>query len=127
MRKVPKVASTLENVVEESQENVPEPTDKAQAVKFNTLPQDTSTSSANTSKTEEVKKKKRKVLGSTKTLFDDDEEAVAPTIVEAASKAPMNGARKRAPIAGGVKNAFAAASFSPLKRDRRGVGASFLA
>ncbi|KAH8202295.1 hypothetical protein TruAng_003572 [Truncatella angustata] len=100
MRKVPKVASTLENVVEESQENVPEPTDKAQAVKFNTLPQDTSTSSANTSKTEEVKKKKRKVLGSTKTLFDEDEEAVAPTVVEAASRAPMNGARKRAPIAG---------------------------
>jgi len=28
---------------------------------------------------------------------------------------------------GGKKNAFAGASFSPLKRDRRGVGASFLA
>lgn len=130
LKKTAKIAQALEMVAEEDQENVPEPTEKTQTVKFTAaLPQDTSTSSANTSRGEEPKKKKRKVLGSTKTtLFDDDEEAVATIATKVAGKSAMGGgARKRAPLAGGVRNAFAGASFSPLKRDRRGVGASFLA
>ncbi|GAP83089.1 putative rossmann-fold NAD (+)-binding protein [Rosellinia necatrix] len=86
---------------------------------------------------EAPKKKKRKVLGSTKTLFDEDDGAVptaAPAAVvrkpAAASKVQLGGGAKRtkAPLGGGQRNAFAGtASFSPLKRDRRGVGASFLA
>lgn len=93
----------------------------------------------------EPKKKKRKLLGgaSTNVLFDgaaDAEDAAVPVPAAAPVAAPA----KRIPMgkvalgghaglaakkAGGlgVKNAFAAASFSPLKRDRRGVGASFLA
>jgi hypothetical protein len=73
----------------------------------------------------EVKKKKRKLLGAANTtLFDDDdaEEAVKPR------PQPATGRRSRTVLGGGVRNAFAAgSSFSPLKRERRGVNASFLA
>lgn len=72
----------------------------------------------------EVKKKKRKLLGAANTtLFDDnDGEAVVQ-----AKPPPVAGRRTRAVLGGGVRNAFAAGtSFSPLKRDRRGVNASFL-
>ncbi|KAB5515247.1 hypothetical protein GE09DRAFT_1160668 [Coniochaeta sp. 2T2.1] len=89
----------------------------------------------------EPKKKKRKLLGgaSTSVLFDgaaDAEDAPAPAA--APVKAPVKrvsmgkaalgagGAAKRA-VGLGAKNAFAGGSFSPLKRDRRGVSASFLA
>lgn len=73
------------------------------------------------------KKKKRKVLGSTKTLFDEDD-AEAPAVRKPA-KVALGGKRAKAPLGGGGQvNAFAGSkTFSPLKRDRRGVGASFLA
>lgn len=90
----------------------------------------------------EPKKKKRKLVGgrSTSVLPDgtaDAEDAANPAAVLSPVAAPV----KRAPMGkvglGGVaakravglgaKNAFGGASFSPLKRDRRGVGASFLA
>ncbi|EFW99304.1 viral a-type inclusion protein [Grosmannia clavigera kw1407] len=96
----------------------------------------------------EPKKKKRKILGaSNSTIFNDDddagvkgsvvEEAVAgasgPTVKRTAKALggtrPMaTGAGKRTML-GGVRNAFGAVGggFSPLKRDRRGVNASFLA
>lgn len=67
------------------------------------------------------KKKKRKILGSN-TLFDDDEGETAPRPVKPALAA---GRRLKAPL-GGVTNAFGGRTFSPLKRDRRGVHASFL-
>lgn len=131
LKKAAKAAPALEQVAEEGQEDESEPADKTQAVKFDVdQAQDTSTSSANTSavpKPAEPKKKKRKVLGSTKTLFDDDEEADAEAAPKAAGRVPTTGgAKKRAPL-GGVRNAFAGASFSPLKKEKRGVGASFLA
>lgn len=94
----------------------------------------------------EPKKKKRKLLGNVSkatTLFDepDAEDAERPVpVASATSRAPTAAAAatsKRPPVArpvkrtvglGGTKNAFAgAASFSPLKRDKRGVNASFLA
>lgn len=72
----------------------------------------------------DVKKKKRKLLGAAKTTpFDDDdgETVVQPKPLPAVAK------RTKARLGGGVKNAFTAgSSFSPLKRDRRGVNASFL-
>jgi hypothetical protein len=94
----------------------------------------------------EPKKKKRKLLGgaSTGVLFDgaaDAEDAPAPTTVVvpkaaapnkrmAIGKMALGGgaglAAKRA-VGLGTKNAFGGGSFSPLKRDRRGVNASFLA
>ena len=74
----------------------------------------------------EPKKKKRKLLGTSNktTLFDDDdaEQEMAKRPAKPTSVARGTG---RVPI-GKVKNAFAGSSFSPLKRERRGVQASFL-
>ncbi|KAG6011602.1 hypothetical protein E4U43_008221 [Claviceps pusilla] len=74
-----------------------------------------------------IKKRKRKLLGGANTtLFDEDDEddGEAPM---ASKPQPTGGKRTRARLGGGVRNAFAAgSSFSPLKRDRRGVNASFL-
>lgn len=77
----------------------------------------------------EPKKKKRKFLGGpNRTLFDDDEGDV-PAKPLPAGKVALGGARKLG--AGGAlgvkRDAFAGKAFSPLKRDRRGVHASFLA
>ncbi|PNY26926.1 Uncharacterized protein TCAP_03146 [Tolypocladium capitatum] len=74
----------------------------------------------------EVKKKRRKLLGAAnQTLFDDDEGEAASKPAKPAEVAP--GKRVRTQLGGGVRNAFAGSSFSPLKRARRGVNASFLA
>lgn len=76
----------------------------------------------------EPKKKKRKLLGGpNKTLFDDDE---GETVKKPAPKVSVGGPRPlgKLGVSLGVKqNAFAGKAFSPLKRDRRGVQASFLA
>ena len=88
----------------------------------------------------EPKKKKRKLLGGApKTLFDGDGDAddakKAPAAAAAAPKravakiglgAPSVGTTRKAAFGSGVKNAFAGGTFSPLKRERRGVQASFL-
>ncbi|KAI1380714.1 hypothetical protein F4677DRAFT_404371 [Hypoxylon crocopeplum] len=130
-KKALKTKSSLEKVVEEAntddnQENQREPAEKTMTVKFNiSLPQDESTSSGMNG--DQPKKKKRKVLGSTKTLFDDDEGEAPPTRKPAKVQLGAKRALGKAPL-GGQKSAFAGGvSFSPLKRDRRGVGASFLA
>lgn len=71
------------------------------------------------------RKKKRKLLGGANTTIFDDNDGEAMSDV--ADIPPVQGAkRKRAPL-GGASNAFTGGGFSPLKRDRRGVGASFLA
>ncbi|KAH6968805.1 hypothetical protein DER45DRAFT_639047 [Fusarium avenaceum] len=72
----------------------------------------------------DARKKKRKVLGGgTKSLFDDDD---GDESVPKPAKIQMGAGRKlKAPL-GGVRSAFGGATFSPLKKDRRGVGASFL-
>jgi hypothetical protein len=71
----------------------------------------------------DARKKKRKVLGGgNKTLFDDDEAEPVPNPAKIQMGA---GRRLKAPL-GGPRNAFGGATFSPLKKDRRGVGASFL-
>ena len=71
----------------------------------------------------ESKKRRRKLLGAGQaTLFDDD---VEDEPVATQSHLGQGVKRKKA-LPGGLSNAFATASFSPLKRDRRGVGASFL-
>jgi hypothetical protein len=134
-KKGPKAAATrLENVPEEKdssgdkeKENVSEASDKRQVPLFDlALPQDESkASAAGVPKEAEPKKKKRKMLGATKTLFDEEEDKT-PAPVRKTDKAVHLGGHKRAAL-GGVRNALAAKSFSPLKRDRRGVAASFLA
>ncbi|KPM44610.1 hypothetical protein AK830_g1943 [Neonectria ditissima] len=73
------------------------------------------------------KKKKRKMLGgSNKTLFEDDEVEMLPKPVKALKAQLGAGRRLKAPL-GGAASAFGGRTFSPLKRDRRGVNASFLA
>ncbi|CAM1500858.1 Fc.00g100200.m01.CDS01 [Cosmosporella sp. VM-42] len=70
------------------------------------------------------KKKKRKLLGgASKTLFDDEDGEVA----KKPAKIALAPTRKLKAHLGGASNAFAGATFSPLKRHRRGVNASFLA
>ncbi|KAG6088958.1 hypothetical protein E4U30_000088 [Claviceps sp. LM220 group G6] len=80
----------------------------------------------------DVKKRKRKLLGGVNSTIleggdgdggEDDVEALAVSRPQ-----PVVAKRARARLGGGVRNAFATgSSFSPLKRDRRGVNASFLA
>ncbi|KAI0383243.1 hypothetical protein F5Y04DRAFT_250917 [Hypomontagnella monticulosa] len=127
-----KTKASLKNVVEEAdeenQENQPkpaEPAEKTMTVKFNfILPQDESTSSGLNG--DQPKKKKRKVLGSTKTLFDEEDGEAPPARKPA--KVQLGVKRALGKAAPGVqRSAFAGASFSPLKKERRGVGASFLA
>lgn len=70
------------------------------------------------------KKKKRKLLGgATKTIFDDEDGEVAPK----PAKLHLTATKRLKANLGGASNAFAGKTFSPLKRDRRGVNASFLA
>ncbi|KAK4126738.1 hypothetical protein N657DRAFT_687157 [Parathielavia appendiculata] len=99
----------------------------------------------------EPKKKKRKLLGTnTSTLFDgaeDEGERVKPAAGAAVSAAAGAAAGVKRPavkvgfgtgagvgkgmaagrFGAGIKNAFVGTTFSPLKRDKRGAGASFLA
>jgi hypothetical protein len=88
----------------------------------------------------EPKKKKRKLLGTSNkgTLFDKDEDAgeaeaaAAPKPAAAAGggkrkPAGLKAAAQKGPVSTLAKGAFAGKAFSPLKRDRRGVNASFLA
>ncbi|RAL59355.1 hypothetical protein DID88_006845 [Monilinia fructigena] len=81
----------------------------------------------------EQKKKKRKVLGGgSKTLFDEEDgEAPKKPAKIALGPARLLGKGGLAGPRGGLKGGLAAAggfgAFSPLKKDRRGAGASFLA
>lgn len=73
----------------------------------------------------EVKKKRRKLGGGpSKTLFDDEEDGEAAARPAKPQLAP---GRKMKAHLGARVNAFSGeAGFSPLKKQRRGVGASFL-
>lgn len=74
----------------------------------------------------EKKKRKRKLLGGARKAVFDEEEADAEEVSHMLDQ-PITKKRLKAPL-GGLSNAFAeaAATFSPLKRDRRGFNASFL-
>lgn len=126
-KKASKNKPVLENVAEEpedSQDQAPQATQKTQKAKLGVIAaEETVGTAAPAAKGEEPKKKKRKVLGATttKTLFDEDDAEDAP------APPPMGGAKLKNKRLGAVQNAFADKKFSPLKRDRRGVGASFLA
>ncbi|KAK5990969.1 hypothetical protein PT974_09244 [Cladobotryum mycophilum] len=70
-------------------------------------------------------KKKRKLLGSAnKTIFEEEDGET----IQKPAKGPLGPPRRlKAPLGGAVSAFAATSSFSPLKRDRRGVNASFLA
>lgn len=128
--------STLEKVIEEPedvrQENALANKKVASAVASSEDPSNTSLDNP------EPKKKKRKLLGTSAkgTLFDKDEdagevEAPVPTAAVAAAKRKPIGLKasstRKGPVSSLARGAFAGKTFSPLKKDRRGVGASFLA
>lgn len=134
--KSPNKPSTLEKVIEEQEETGQEnaPTNK-KAASAATSSEDTSNAS---SEFPEPKKKKRKLLGASNkgTLFDKDEdagEADAPgtTAATVATKRKPIGLKasstRKGPVSALARGAFGGKAFSPLKKDRRGVGASFLA
>lgn len=122
---------TLEKVVEEPEDIGQE---KKPAYTFQGAVDTSNTSSENP----EPKKKKRKLLGASNkgTLFDKDEdagesEAPVPTAATATTKrkpvGPKASSTRKGPASSIAKGAFGGKTFSPLKKDRRGVGASFLA
>lgn len=128
--------STLERVIEEPedvrQENALATDNVASAVAGSEDPLNNSLDNP------ERKKKKRKLLGASAkgTLFDKDEDAgqaeapVPTTAVAAAKRKPIGlktSSTKKGPVSSLARGAFAGKTFSPLKKDRRGVGASFLA
>ncbi|KAL5628876.1 hypothetical protein BROUX41_002267 [Berkeleyomyces rouxiae] len=88
--------------------------------------------SAATRDSEQVKKKRKILDAGPKTLFDDDDDDTISM-----PPPPKRGTRPNASGAGarvlsksalnGLKKGAFGSSFSPLKKDRRGVGASFIA
>ncbi|KAF4808184.1 hypothetical protein CGCSCA5_v012649 [Colletotrichum siamense] len=124
---VAKSGSLLDKVLEEpeagEQENAVPPAKTTAAEKKATV---TSTGV----REQEVKRKKRKLAGDSTTLFDDDGEAETANVKRPGGKvAPGAGKALGKTHLSLVRNAgaFGKRSFSPLKKDRRGVGASFLA
>ena len=109
--------------VTEDQENAPSPKKKKAVPSSKSQPE---TKSADKSEPEAKapegeKKRKRKLLGAGTTLFDEDEGEVLSRPVNLAGPA----ARRPKIALGGTTNGFGA--FSPLKRHKRGVNASYLA
>lgn len=73
------------------------------------------------------KKKRRKLLGTaSQGLLGEDDDGET-TAAKALAKPVLAPGKKPRFQLWGVRSAFAGAAFSPLKRDRRGVNASFLA
>lgn len=74
------------------------------------------------------KKKKRKLIGdSSKTIFDEEDAEPVDLPVKRSNQIKLGpGKILKNPKLGMARKAFAGAAFSPLKKDRRGVGASFL-
>ncbi|RYO90845.1 hypothetical protein DL764_008383 [Monosporascus ibericus] len=135
LEKVSEEAAEAEdsNEEEDPSKKLQDAAEKTKTIKFDVAQNEAS--AAPSINGEQPKKKKRKVLGSTKTLFaeEEGEEAPAPVVVRKQGKVQLGGGAKglsKAPLA--ARRAMFAAgagasTFSPLKRDRRGVGASFLA
>ncbi|KAF4438095.1 hypothetical protein F53441_12856 [Fusarium austroafricanum] len=124
--KATKASSRIETVNEESEGDEPEdestekPKKMAGLLKSNAAPASMKLGIDDT----DIRKKKRKMLGgSNKNLFDDDEGEPAPRPAKIQMGA---GRRLKAPLGGLRGGAFGGTTFSPLKKDRRGVGASFL-
>ncbi|KAF5529889.1 hypothetical protein FPHYL_14174 [Fusarium phyllophilum] len=123
--KVAKTSSRVEMIaeVDEADEPETEPIEKPKKVPGLLKSNPATASLRNGNDDADTRKKKRKMLGGgNKTLFDDEEAEPAPRPAKIQMGA---GRRLKAPL-GNVRGAFGGAAFSPLKKDRRGVGASFL-
>ncbi|PNP74885.1 hypothetical protein FNYG_11801 [Fusarium nygamai] len=123
--KVAKTSSRVEMIaeVDEADEPETEPIEKPKKVPGLLKSNPATGSLRNGNDDADTRKKKRKMLGGgNKTLFDDEEAEPAPRPAKIQMAA---GRRLKAPL-GNVRGAFGGATFSPLKKDRRGVAASFL-
>ncbi|KXX74422.1 hypothetical protein MMYC01_208887 [Madurella mycetomatis] len=148
-RKAPRAEHTLEKVDEEPDGDSNDSAGQDQENRtVDNSATTTLTDKADKPAAPELKKKKRKLLGSnTSTLFDNDDEGErvkASSSVAAAASVTSSSSSKSAKtgeaggskplgktvagraVMGGAKNAFGAGkTFSPLKRDRRGLGLAF--
>jgi hypothetical protein len=130
-----KAIITLERVTEEDGDENEDPTQSLDDKIEKEKPATTKSFSKVQAKTvEEVepKKKKRKLLGGGKTLFDeeDGEATKRPAKVNLGPPRLLGKGELAGPkrvLKGGIGSASGFGTFSPLKKDRRGVGASFLA
>jgi hypothetical protein len=135
-----RAVSTLEKVTEEDVDENEEPapaTSTADSLKtaaaskaVNAKPAKLQTKTVETDETG-PKKKKRKLLGG-KTLFDEEDGEATKRPAKVSLGAPRLLGKGKGGLAGpggGLKAGLGAGfgAFSPLKKDRRGVGASFLA
>jgi hypothetical protein len=126
--------STLENVAEEEVDENDEPAAPAATVNIDTAKPDALKPlkvQLKSAEEAQPQKKKRKLLGGGRTLFDEEDgEATKrppkvnlglPRLLGRGGLAASKGVLK-----GGLGAASGFGAFSPLKKDRRGVGASFL-
>jgi hypothetical protein len=137
-RKTPRIEVTLERVMEEPEEDQdtgqdkeirPEASDTVVGmergldgrIKATEVPRSSSGSESG------LKKKRRKLQGrGANIVFEDDEgERERTNRLPKAQPVASRGLSKA--VIGRAKNPFTGSSFSPLKRDRRGLNASFLA
>jgi hypothetical protein len=138
--KKPRTMGTLEKVTEEEVDENEQPAISLAASSKNASeniwkPTDLKASKApKTIEAEEAgpKKKKRKLLGGGKTLFDEEDAEATKRPAKIAlgpprilGKGGLGGPKTG--LKGGVGAPSGFGAFSPLKKDRRGVGASFLA
>lgn len=132
----PRNVSTLEKVTEEVDENEEEQEPKdVEVPKISSQPrkkQPKPTPQIVERDDGDQKKKKRKLLGANKTLFDEEDGGETQKRVGKINLGPARlvGKGSLSSRKTGLKPGLAApsafAAFSPLKKDRRGVGASFL-
>ncbi|KAH7350905.1 hypothetical protein BKA65DRAFT_525207 [Rhexocercosporidium sp. MPI-PUGE-AT-0058] len=137
-KKATRIVNTLEQVAEEGDEENEQPEVTA-TVPSKIAGKPVKVANAKTSKVQSMtadvedggKKKKRKLLGGGKTLFDEEDGEVTKRPAKIALGPPRLLGKGGLPGPKGLTSAVGASSgfgaFSPLKKDRRGVGASFLA
>ncbi|KAF5699781.1 hypothetical protein FGLOB1_11177 [Fusarium globosum] len=121
--RVAKTSSRIEMIAEVDEADVPEtePIEKPKKVPGLLKSNPATASLRNGNDDADTRKKKRKMLGGgNKTLFDDEEAEPAPRPAKIQMGA---GRRLKAPL-GNVRGAFGGATFSPLKKDRRGLNRS---
>jgi hypothetical protein len=125
-----RMVGTLEKVTEEEvDENVEPPSITATLASTKLSMQNQATAAGGA----EPKKKKRKLLGAAKTLFDEDDGEVTKRPAKIIL-GPTRSLAKGQPVGskGGLQSGLSGntrgfGAFSPLKKDRRGAQASFLA
>ncbi|KAF5230999.1 hypothetical protein FANTH_13567 [Fusarium anthophilum] len=118
--KVAKISSRVEMIAEVDEADEPETelTEKSKKVPGLLKSNPAAASLRNGNDDADIRKKKRKMLGGgNKNLFDDEEAEPAPRPAKIQMGA---GRRLKAPL-GNVRGAFGGATFSPLKKDRRGT------